>query len=140
MTENNKVIIIGSGIAGLAASIRLSVAGMTVDVYEKNPGPGGKLTDFNLNGFHFDSGPSLFTQPENVAELFELADEPVEEYLTYRKLDNSCRYFFENGKVINAYTNAENFAAELQGVAGEDPEKVKRYLSRSGKLDRKSVV
>ena len=60
------VIIIGSGIAGLASAVRLAVAGQVVTVYESNAYPGGKLTEINLGGFRFDAGPSLFTLPELV--------------------------------------------------------------------------
>ena len=54
-----KAIIIGSGIAGIAASIRLSVQGYDVHVFEKNDYPGGKLSAFEKNGYRFDAGPSL---------------------------------------------------------------------------------
>ena len=69
----NKAIIIGSGIAGLAAAIRLSVKGYRVSVFEANPYPGGKLSEINLEGYRFDAGPSLFTLPEQIEELFELS-------------------------------------------------------------------
>ncbi len=69
-----KVIIVGSGIAGLAAAIRLSLKGYQVIVFESNSYPGGKLSELNMEGYRFDAGPSLFTLPEQVEELFELAD------------------------------------------------------------------
>ena len=61
-----KAIIIGSGIAGLAAAIRLRVQGFEVSVFEANDYPGGKLSSFAVDGYVFDAGPSLFTQPKNV--------------------------------------------------------------------------
>lgn len=66
------VAIVGSGIGGLAAAIRLSVQGYKVKVFEKNSYPGGKLSHFERDGYNFDAGPSLFTQPEQVKELFDL--------------------------------------------------------------------
>ena len=71
--ENNpmKIAIIGSGIAGLSASIRLRLKGYEVDVYEANEYPGGKLHAFSLGKYRFDGGPSLFTMPQYVEELFE---------------------------------------------------------------------
>ena len=71
-----KAVIIGSGIGGMATAIRLSVQGYQVTVYEKNNCPGGKLTAFEKDGYSFDAGPSLFTQPQNLEALFELAGEP----------------------------------------------------------------
>ena len=76
---NNKVIIIGSGVAGLATSIRLARKGYDVQVFEANPYPGGKLSAFNLGDFRFDAGPSLFTMPQFVEELFEICGENPKE-------------------------------------------------------------
>jgi len=61
-----KVIIIGSGIAGLASAIRLACAGHQVTVFEANAYPGGKLSEIYSDGFRFDAGPSLFTLPQLV--------------------------------------------------------------------------
>ena len=69
-----KAIVIGAGVAGLAAAIRLQVMGYTVTVFEKNEYPGGKLSHFELSGYQFDAGPSLFTRPQLIEELFELKD------------------------------------------------------------------
>jgi phytoene desaturase len=132
--NTNKGIVIGSGVAGLAASIRLAVQGFTVEVYEKNEGPGGKLTAFEKEGFKFDAGPSLFTQPQNIEELFELANEPIANYFTYNKVDIACKYFFENGKQINAYTDVNLFAIELENTVNENPDTLKKYLSTSEKI------
>lgn len=126
--------IIGSGIGGLAVAIRLAVKGYEVTVFEKNDQPGGKLGLMESGGFRFDTGPSLFTQPANIEELFLLAGEPIEEYFTYRPIDISCRYFFESGKVVNAYTRKEAFARELHQVVGEDPDAVTAYLGESERV------
>ena len=84
---NNKVAIIGSGIAGIATSIRLKAKGFDVTVYEKNSFPGGKLSSFKLGEFRFDAGPSLFTMPQYVDELFEISGENPKNILnTKRKL------------------------------------------------------
>ena len=132
--SHKKVIIIGSGVAGLASAIRLSVQGFMVEVYEKNKLPGGKLSHFEINGYRFDTGPSLFTQPQNIEALFELANEPIADYFTYRSIPISCKYFYEDGTIINAFTNRENFAAELQEKLGEDGEKLTSYLQQSEKV------
>ena len=103
--SNKKAIIIGSGVAGLATAIRLAVQGFAVSVYEKNDYPGGKLSAFKKEGFHFDAGPSLFTQPQNIAALFELAGEPIADYFIYQPVEIACKYFYENGNIVTAYTN-----------------------------------
>jgi phytoene desaturase len=131
MSIASKAIIIGAGVAGLASAIRLAVQGFKVTVFEKNNYPGGKLSHFTLGGFSFDAGPSLFTQPENIIELFELANEPVDEYFQFEKVPVTCKYFFENGIVINAYAEAEKFAAEMHEKTGEDANKILSYLKQS---------
>ncbi|HLO52966.1 MAG TPA: 1-hydroxycarotenoid 3,4-desaturase CrtD [Saprospiraceae bacterium] len=123
-----KAIVIGCGIAGLATAIRLSAKGYNVVVYEKNSYPGGKLSHFERDGFQFDAGPSLFTQPEQVTELFRLCGEKAESYFTYTRAQIACKYFFESGKIVNAYANADEFADEMATKLGEDKNQVLKYL------------
>ncbi len=132
--HNKKAIIIGSGVAGLAAAIRLAVQGFEVQVYEKNNYPGGKLTAFKKDGYHFDAGPSLFTQPQNIKALFELAGEAIEDYIKYAPVENICNYFYENGTVVQASSNAQVFSAELHEKLGEEKNAVTDYLSESAKI------
>lgn len=129
-----KIVVIGSGIAGMAAAIRLAVNGHDVTVYEKNSYPGGKLSAFTKDGFHFDAGPSLFTQPQNIEELFELASEPINNYFQYIKLPEICNYFFENGKTLTAYDEPEKLAASVEQAIEEKAENIISYLRHSKKL------
>jgi phytoene desaturase len=132
--HNKKAIIIGSGIAGLASAIRLAVQGFQVNVFEKNENAGGKIGHFTSHGYSFDTGPSLFTQPQNLEELFELANEPIEDYFSYKTLDEACKYFYEDGIIINAHTNPDLFAKEVHEKINEDENKIKNYLLQSSKL------
>lgn len=132
--HSKKAIVIGSGIAGMATATRLAVQGFEVSVYEKNAYPGGKLSAFEKAGFLFDAGPSLFTQPENIEELFILAGEPIEKYFSYRAVDIACKYFYEDGKTVNAYTDAALLSKELEEQMGEAPGAVANYLKQSEKL------
>lgn len=127
-------IIIGSGVAGLAVATRLAVQGFHVKVFETNAYPGGKISAFTKDGFRFDAGPSLFTQPQNIQGLFETAGEPIEDYFNFKPVDITCKYFFENGKIVQAHTNVEAFADELELQAGEPKISIMKYLSDSAKL------
>jgi phytoene desaturase len=129
--SSKKVIIIGAGVGGMATAIRLKLLGYNVQVFEKNDYPGGKLTHFETNGFRFDAGPSLFTSPQLIEELFTLAKEPIAPYFTYEKLAVACNYFYEDGLCIKAYTNKDAFAAELQEKTNELPENLDRYLNNA---------
>jgi phytoene desaturase len=132
--SHKKAIIIGAGIAGLASAIRLVVQGFVVEVFEKNDYPGGKLSHFEIDGYRFDAGPSLFTQPQNIEALFELAGEPIADYFTYRSVPISCKYFYEDGTIVNAYANRDDFATELENKLGEDGSKLISYLQQSEKV------
>ena len=90
----NKVIIIGSGIAGIASSIRLAKNGYSVKVFESNSFCGGKLHAFEKSGYRFDAGPSLFTMPNYVDELFELCGENPKDHFLYIKKNIACNYFW----------------------------------------------
>lgn len=134
MEAKSRAVIIGAGVAGLAASIRLAVAGFEVEVFEQSDRPGGKLGYFEANDFRFDTGPSLFTQPANIEELFEIAGEPIEDYFKYRKMSHSCHYFYEDGTVINASSDIDVFAKELEQQTGEPAGHLKKYLQQSKSL------
>ncbi len=132
--QDSKAIVIGTGVGGLAIAIRLALKGYQVEVFEKNSYPGGKLSAFEKDGFRFDAGPSLFTQPQNIEELFSLAGEPIENYFSYQQVPIANKYFYENGKQVKAYTDAEDFAREMKLQLNEDPQVVLKYLQQSKKL------
>jgi phytoene desaturase len=129
-----KAIIIGSGVAGLSCAIRLAVQGYAVKVFEKNSCPGGKIAILKKENYQFDAGPSLFTQPQNIEELFTLAGEPMAEYFSYQKIPIVCKYFYEDTKVINAYSDTNLFAKEIQEQLGEKSKTIIGYLKKSENL------
>jgi phytoene desaturase len=129
-----KAIIIGAGIAGIATAIRLAVKGYTVNVYETNGQPGGKLAQFDQLGYRFDAGPSLFTMPQYVDELFRLAGKRPGDYFGYKKLDIVCKYFYEDGTRINAYANTKQFAEEVEAETGEPSASVVQHLNISSNI------
>jgi len=129
-----KAVIAGSGIGGLAAAIRLSAKGYTVEVFEKNSYPGGKLSAFDKGGYIFDAGPSLFTQPENIRELFELSGKPIEDYFSYRSVPVSNNYFFEGGKMVRAWASMDKFSEELENQLGEPAENLRSYIKDAADL------
>ncbi|MCU0375604.1 MAG: oleate hydratase [Chitinophagaceae bacterium] len=130
-------VIIGSGIAGLAAAVRLQLQGFKVQVFEKNGYPGGKLSDFRQDGYHFDAGPSLFTEPEHIEALFEAAGVDIGPFFEYEKVDVSCNYFFSNGRQLKAWANPERLAAEMELQLGENRQAVLNYLKNAKNLYEK---
>ncbi|MFN9855325.1 MAG: 1-hydroxycarotenoid 3,4-desaturase CrtD [Bacteroidota bacterium] len=135
--KGRTAIVIGAGVAGLATSIRLACQGYEVKVFEKNAFPGGKLHHFEQDGFQFDAGPSLFTRPQLIEELFTLAGEPIEAYFSYQRLPVSCHYFYEDGTQLNAYADRNLLARELSEKHGEREAHVVGYLDKAAGLFEK---
>tara|TARA_B110000027_G_scaffold15475_1_gene15654 strand:+ start:1002 stop:2462 length:1461 start_codon:yes stop_codon:yes gene_type:complete len=126
-----KAIVIGAGIAGIAAAIRLRNKGFQVQVLEKNAYPGGKLTQIHGSGFRFDAGPSLFTMPNLVTELFNLSGKKASDYFNFEHLDVLCNYFYEDGTRISAHSDINLFADEIEQKTIDSAKKVKQHLAKS---------
>ncbi|WP_316798561.1 1-hydroxycarotenoid 3,4-desaturase CrtD [Pedobacter frigidisoli] len=126
-----KAIIVGSGVAGIASAIRMAVKGYDVAVFEANGYPGGKLTEISVNGFRFDAGPSLFTMPQYVDELFRLAGKNPDDYFQYEKLDEICKYFYEDGLTLTAQADLNEFAKEIEEKTNSSAQEIKKFLSKS---------
>ena len=126
-------VVIGAGIGGIAAALRLSKKGYKVTIFEANDYPGGKLSAFSLGEYRFDAGPSLFTMPQYVTELFELHDEKASDFFTYKKKKIACRYFWEDQTQITAYADPKLFLEEVQKKLGVKADVLEEYLKRAKK-------
>ena len=128
-----KAVIIGAGIAGIATAIRLAIKGYHVEVFEASNYAGGKIAEFELDGFRFDAGPSLFTMPQYVDELFELAGKKPSQYFSYQKLDKLCQYFYEDGSRLTTYADEEKFINEVEKLTG-DGGAIRKHLENSSRI------
>jgi len=126
--------VTGAGIGGIASAIRLAANNYQVDVFEAHSGPGGKISEFHQQGFRFDTGPSLFTMPGLVDELFALHGENPRAYFAYRQLQNVTRYFFHDGSIINAWADPQKMADEVERVTGGDRRAFLHYLEKAEAL------
>jgi len=139
-----QVAIIGAGVAGLAAAIRMAAAGWAVTVIEQASEPGGKLREEHHGPYRFDVGPSLFTWPELVLELDALTRESVARKsfentqalpppFAYQKLDRSTHYFWEDGTRLTAWSDSNRFAQECSDTLGIEAATVANHLSHSSR-------
>ena len=128
--------IIGAGVAGLAAAVRLAVAGHAVTVFEASASFGGKMHQFDLPGpagpYRFDAGPSLFTLPQLVDDLFRLAHRNPADYFRYERLDPITQYFFADGTRLTAWADGVKFAAEVEAKLHVPAATVAKFLQRNG--------
>ena len=129
----NKVIIIGSGIGGLATAARLNAKGYDVSIFESSNETGGKIHSFNMDNYRFDAGPSLFTLPHLVDELFYLLKEDPRKFFNYKKKEIHCKYFWNDGVKLTAYSNMNKFLNEVDDKLDVSHKVMKKYLDRSQK-------
>jgi len=126
-----KVVIIGSGIAGICSAIRLAHAGFEVDVFEANDGPGGKLSKLELGDYKFDVGPSVFTMPQYIKELFDLCGSSFEDHFEFVKMEESGRYFWEDGTRLTFWFDKKKLASSISEALDIDPKPTLKHLESS---------
>lgn len=131
-----RVAVIGGGVAGLAAAARLAAQGYRVDLLEAASEPGGKMRDYQADGFRFDGGPSLFTLPEVMEQLFADCGKKMSDYVTYDRLELVTRYFYPDGTQVNAWSSPERLASELELKIGEPAAQVLAFLKRAAYMYR----
>lgn len=123
------IAVVGAGIAGLAASIRLSRAGYKVTLFEKNTYTGGKMTVYEQDGYRFDAGPSLFTLPHLVDDLFELCGKNPRDHFNYIQHATACKYWWQNGKkLVLTAQEEENLAAIAEEFGEEAAASARKYF------------
>lgn len=129
MKKKEKIGIIGAGLGGLSSAIYLANAGFQVSVFEKNSYAGGKAGNLVKNGFRFDTGPSLLTMPFVFKEIFEQNNEIAEDHIRIKQLKTTCKYFYTDGSIINAYSSSDEFAKEIELKTSDSAESLKKYLN-----------
>ncbi|PCH99069.1 MAG: phytoene dehydrogenase, partial [Bacteroidetes bacterium] len=131
MTKVKSCAIIGSGIAGLGAAIRMANKGYSVTVFEASKTVGGKMGEILEEGYRFDTGPSVLTMPEYIDELFHLCKKDPREYWNYQQLDPVFNYFFNDGTVIHSYHGKERLAEEIASKTEDEAISIIKFLADS---------
>lgn len=120
---SKKVIVIGSGVAGLASAIRLQAAGYQVEIYEKGLTPGGKMNRIELDGgYKFDLGPSIVMMPEIYRELFEVCGRDPDDYIPMEKLDPIYRAYFSDipDEPFDISSDMTKLTKTIEAISEED--------------------
>ncbi|MBW3606438.1 MAG: phytoene desaturase [Actinobacteria bacterium] len=126
--------MVGAGLGGLAAAIRLACAGRQVTLLERDEVPGGRAGRLHRDGFAFDTGPSVLTMPHLVGELFELAGERMADHLQLERLDPAYRAQFHDGSQLLVRGSVEAMRDEVAAVCG--PAEADRFVRFADHLRR----
>lgn len=135
MAKQYDVVIIGAGVSGLALAARLKKKKKSILIIERNAYVGGKLAELKWEDFTWDKGPSVFTLPQLIDDIFLLHKKDPRHYFNYNRHEISCQYFYENGKRFKISQNKSATKKELQENFDEHSAlEFDKYLSKSTKI------
>lgn len=109
-----KVAIVGAGVGGLAAAARLAHQGFEVEVFEKGEGPGGRAGQLEVDGFTFDTGPTLLLMPEVLEETFASVGRRLSDYLTLKRCDPNYQIHFRDGSDLTFTSDLVRMGQQLE--------------------------
>jgi phytoene desaturase len=117
-TEN--VVIVGAGLAGLSAALRLAGAGRSVTVIERESVPGGRSGLLQKDGYAFDTGPTVLTMPSLIEDAFNSVGEEMKDWLDLIPLRPLYRAFYHDGSQLDVYPDTKEMEAEIAKVIGSE--------------------
>ncbi|WP_394173686.1 phytoene desaturase family protein [Guptibacillus hwajinpoensis] len=127
------IAIIGAGLGGLSASIKLASNGYNVHVFEKNAHTGGKMMPIDMGSYHFDFGPNTMTMPEVFDSVFKEANLNPRDFFDWTRIDQHTRNIDYNGKSFMMSTNKEEMMDQLNKL---DPYAADHYNAYLEEIER----
>ena len=115
-----RAVVIGSGLGGLAAAIRLGARGYRVTVLERLDQPGGRASVFRQDGFTFDAGPTIVTAPFLFEELWQLCGRRLSDDIDMRALEPFYRIRFDDGTTFEPTSDTDGLRREVARLAPDD--------------------
>lgn len=113
-----RVVVVGAGMGGLAAALRLAAKGFDVTVVERGRQPGGKLREVPVMGHGIDSGPTVLTMRWVFEELFAAGGERLEDHLSLARASVLARHSWEDGSVFDLHADMDETADSIGALAG----------------------
>jgi len=130
------VLVIGAGLGGLAAAIRLRHRGYEVTVLERHAVPGGRCGLWESEGFRFDTGPTLLLMVEYLHALFRDVGRPLEAYLDLVQLDPNYRVHYADGRTLDVTSRLNAMLQEVERVEPGAGPRLLRFLAATSQLYR----
>lgn len=116
----DKVVIVGAGLAGLSAAIRLLGQDRDVTILEREAVPGGRNGLLNKSGYAFDTGPTVLTMPSLIEDVMASVGENLTDWLTLMPVQPLYRAFYSDGSTLDVHSNTEEMEVEIAKVIGSD--------------------
>ncbi len=123
--------VIGSGFGGLALAIRLQTAGIQTTIYEAREKPGGRAYVFEDEGFTFDAGPTVVTDPSCLEELFTLSGRDIKDYVDLMPVSPFYRLMWEDGTFFDYSNDDEALLKQIAALNPDDVEGYRRFMEFS---------
>jgi 1-hydroxycarotenoid 3,4-desaturase len=117
---DDRVVVIGAGVGGLAAAIDLAAAGFAVTVVEKEARPGGKARTLDVGGVAVDAGPTVFTKRDVFEALFERAGSRLDDHVRLSRPDVLARHWWSEGASLDLPNDAGGRVEAIGDFAGAD--------------------
>lgn len=136
MTNNPTAAVIGAGFGGLALAIRLQSAGIQTTVFEKRDKAGGRAYVYADDGFTFDAGPTVITDPDCLEQLWALSGRRLADYVTLLPVTPFYQLCWEDGYRFNYANDQEAIDRQIAKKSPDDVEGYRRFLSYSEDLYR----
>jgi phytoene desaturase len=124
------VIVIGAGIGGLAVAGRLARQGYQVTILEKASHPGGRAARLEMDGYRFDTGPTLFLMPEVFAETYAALGENIEQHLELKRLNPTYRVHFHDDTLLDLSADLEKMRSQLDRIEPGSFESFLRFMAQ----------
>lgn len=137
MTSTQKTAaVIGAGFGGIALAIRLQSAGISTTLFEKRDKPGGRAYVYTDDGFTFDAGPTVITDPDCLEQLWELSGRKLSDYVTLMPITPFYQLCWEDGYRFDYANDQADIDRQIAAKSPEDVEGYRRFLSYSEDLYR----
>ncbi len=133
MTER-RVAVVGAGLGGLAAAMRLQAAGLETTLYEARDEPGGRAYVYRDDGFTFDAGPTVITAPSCLEALFEATGQRLSDAIELIPTSPFYRIRWADGEEFDYHGDRERLTAEIRRIAPNDLEGYERFYAYSQRV------
>ena len=129
------VVVVGAGLAGLSAALRLAGAGRKVTVLERENVPGGRNGLLKKDGYSFDTGPSVLTMPSLINDAFNCVGEDMKDWLELTPLTPLYRAFYADGSQLDVHADTNEMEAEIaKHISSSEAAGYRRYVEFVTKL------